>query len=216
MKNLFAMLAVACFAIFAIPQAHAADLSGSAIASVLSSDKPFSGFYNGVAVGLENHNIAVEIGNASIDGIGTDGFTGALFLGYDVARGSLRFGPWIEAGISNTNAEASFDGFSVTLEQDYFAAAGLRAGVVRGQTLYYARAGYQLSTWNVNVPDAPGIDVQSWLFGIGAESQLSNNFSIRLSGDYLLVDRVDAGGDISGPLNNTDGIRAMVGFTYRH
>jgi opacity protein-like surface antigen len=217
MKKYLAMLAVATCAMLAISQAQAADLSSApSIAGIrLSSDAPFSGFYNGASVGLENQNIAIDFGEDSLDGIGADGFSGALYLGYDVAAGQYRFGPWIEAGISNVSAEASVDGFNITLEQDYYAAVGLRAGVVRGQTLYYGRAGYQLSTWNFNVPDAPGIDVQTWLVGIGAESQVNDNISVRLSADYLLVDHVEAGEDYSGPLNDTDGIRVMVGFAYR-
>lgn len=219
MKTMKRLIAIAAAMLFTTA-ASAADL-GDTVADYLrpaSNGTVLSGFYGGVTGGLEFQNIAGEhnFGTdeepfpVSINGIGADGFSGGLTTGFDIAAGKWRFGPWLDVGTSNVKTEI----MGVTaLEQDYYGAAGLRAGFVHGSSLIYARAGYQLSAWSSGDEN---VDIQQWLAGVGIESAINNKLSWRVSADYLLLDQASVGGeDISADVNNTDGLRAQIGLVFR-
>lgn len=216
MKNLIASAIAAVIWCGAGVPAYAADLGGSStsVGSLGPSGTTFTGLYGGLTGGWETHNIAVEIDDESIDGIGADGFSGGLTTGYDIASasGKWRFGPWLDAGVSNVKMTAFGDD---VVEQDYYAAAGVRAGFVYGSSLIYARGGYQLSTWSSDLID-DGVDLQHWVAGVGIESQASDHLAIRVSADWLELNDASVGGEnITDYVGDTDGMRAQIGIVYR-
>lgn len=209
MKTMKRLLAIFAATMLLAGAANAADILG-VDGSLLDppSHAKFTGLYGGLIGGGEIEAISAE----TFDGISADGLIGGGVIGFDAACGAkLRCGAWIEGGVSNV--ATTFGSHNLIL-QDYFGAAGVRLGVVHGNSLIYARAGYQLAEWSSDLITV-NISTQSWMFGGGIETELSKNLSIGANVDYLLLNDVSAGGTDYTDYVDADGVRATVRFIYR-
>jgi hypothetical protein len=210
MKRIFTAVSLAALVVAA--PALAADLKGDA-ASQGSAPAAKGAAFTGLSLygfaGGEFANVSVD----GLDGIGADGLTGGLGLGYDVAcGGALRCGVWIEGGASNV---AVTYGGADLLSEDYFGAAGARVGVVWGSSLVYGRAGYQLSEWSSDLT-TQNISTQWWLVGGGIETRLREHLSIGVDATYLRLNAADVGiQSVTGDVDGTEALRATLRLIYR-
>lgn len=191
-----------------VSTANAADLGKGSGFSDTSNRTEFTGLYGGVFGGGEIDAISA----VGLDGVSADGIVGGGVIGFDAVCGAhLRCGAWIEGGVSNV---AVTYGSTDLLAQDYFGAAGVRVGVVYGNSLIYTRAGYQLAELSSDLT-TDSIDTQSWLFGGGIETALSENLSLGANVDYLLLNDISVGGTNLSGYVESDGVRATVRLIYR-
>lgn len=151
------------------------------------------------------------------DGISSDGLIGGAHLEYLFAVDRFRFGAYGEGGFSNVNTDLDFGAGSFDLlQQDSHYGAGLKAGVtVSGSTLVFGRVGYDWSQWDFAEGKAD-VDAGYWLVGGGVETMISENFSLGLGADYLLVDDVEAAGkDLTAIFEDSEMIRVKARLTWR-
>ncbi len=180
-------------------------------------------YFQGIAVGIDGGGQFTSIqlndpyGSFEFDGISADGLTGGAHLEYLLAFDRLRFGAYGEGGFSNVNTTAkigSFDGDVLTM--DHYYGAGLKVGTtVYDNTLLFARAGYDWSQWSSDLGTGTG-DVGSWLIGGGIETMISENLSLGLGADYLLVNDVEAAStDLSDLFSDSEMLRVKARLTWR-
>lgn len=209
MKTMKRLIAIAVATMLFASAANAADILGGN-GSLLDTPNraEFTGLYGGLIGGGEIEAISA----LGFDGVSADGLVGGGIIGFDAACGvKLRCGAWIEGGLSNVaTTYGSYD----LITQDYFGAAGIRLGVVHGNSLIYTRAGYQLAEWSSDLTSVD-ISTQSWLFGGGIETALSKKLSIGANVDYLLLNDVEASGVNYSDYIDADGVRATVRLVFR-
>lgn len=172
----------------------------------------WTGFYLGAGVGAGAivHTLDVQEiggpGNATFDGIGGEGIFGTVQLGYDVQLGpKFVIGAFFDYDFSNMKTDASFSAFGASGSGDIAVddswTIGARAGFLSSpSTLWYAGAGYT----RVNLGDAEGSisfggppvsgsfplpDFSGYSLLAGVESQLGNNFSLKLEYRFTQLDR---------------------------
>ncbi len=207
------IMTTACLAaMIAASPALAADLpaSGHQIDVPATKGTAFTGLSLYVFGGGEIYNV----GAADFDGIGADGLTGGLGVTYDAVCGAttLRCGVWAEGGASSV--AVTYGGHDL-LRQDYFGGAGVRAGVVLGNSLVYGRAGYVLTEWSSDLT-SDGIGTRSWLLGGGIETQIGPRWSVGASMDYLLLDEANVGGhNVTAAIDEAEALRATLRVIYR-
>jgi opacity protein-like surface antigen len=210
MKTIFATVSLA--ALVAATPALGADLKGDATSQGVAPAVKGAAFTGLSLYGFAGGEFA-NVSAGGLDGIGADGLTGGLGLGYDVAcGGALRCGVWIEGGASNV---AVTYGGADLLREDYFGAAGARVGVVWGNIMVYGRAGYQLSEWSSDLT-TQNISTQWWIVGGGVETRLRDHLSIGIAADYLRLNAADVGGQsVTGDVDGTEALRATLRLIYR-
>lgn len=180
-------------------------------------------YFSGIAVGIDGGGqfTSVQLNNPSgpefFDGISSDGLIGGAHMEYLFAAGRFRAGPYAEGGFSNVNTDLDFGGGSLDLlQQDSYYGAGLKAGVtVYGSTLVFGRVGYDWSQWDFaeGVADA---DAGYWLIGGSIETMISENVSLGLGADYLIVDDVEAAGaDLTEIFEDSEMLRIKARLTWR-
>lgn len=200
-------------------------LTGSAMASDLldgkyenEADSQIHTYFQGIAVGIHGGGqfTSVRLNDEEdyFDGISSDGLIGGAHLEYLFAVNSFRIGAYAEGGFSNVNTGIGAPDFDL-LQQDSYYGGGLKAGVVvGGNTLLFARFGYDWSQWQAF--EAVDADVQSWVIGGGAETMITDNLSLGVEADYLLVNDVEAAStDLSDLFDESEMIRAKVRLTWR-
>jgi opacity protein-like surface antigen len=190
-------------------------------------------YFHGLAVGIDGGGqfTSVAIDDKvwgmpfEFDGISSDGLIGGAHVEYLFAADRFRFGAYGEGGFSNVNTELEWGGISAELQQDHYYGAGLKAGITAGgNTLLFARVGYDWSQWTasrswVGFPAFSAkseTDVGSWLIGGGIETMISENLSLGLGADYLIVDDVEAAGeDLTKIFDDSEMLRVKARLTWR-
>jgi len=162
------------------------------------------GVYVGAGIGAGAINHKVDIAPfATFDGVGGEGVFGTIQLGADVQVGQ-RFvlGVFLDYDFSGIKTDASLNigGFSATAEipVDDMWTIGARAGFLSSpSTLWYVGAGYsqmQLgdASFATNVGLAGSLplpEFKGYSLLAGVESQVWNNFSLKLEYRFTQFDR---------------------------
>ena len=219
MKNI--AIALAMLAAFITP-AQASDLFTPDQVQYEAPTYAFTGFGVGIDGGGQFNATQIncpdnqKCAGAFFDGISSDGLIGGAHAEYLFAVDRFRLGAYVEGGFSNVNTDVNFGGGDFDLlQQDSYYGVGLKAGVtIFGNTLLYARAGYDWSQWTVfETEDA---DVGSLLFGGGIEAMVADHWSLGLGVDYMLVNDVEAAGaDLSDLFDDSEMLRAKMALTRR-
>jgi len=156
----------------------------------------WNGVYAGIGIGIGAvvHDVDVNVpiipAAIGVDGIGGEGFFGTLVVGMDhVLNGNIVVGGFAEYDFSNIETEINITGApDLDIEQESAWGLGVRAGMlVSPETLWYVSLGYTQTTFDG--PTIAGLpaplridDFDGYFIGVGAESQIGNNLSLR--GEY--------------------------------
>lgn len=186
-----------------------------------SADQPVRTYFQGLAVGIDGGGqfTSLQINGEDgdyLDGLSSDGLIGGVHLEYLLATGRFRAGPYVEGGFSNVNTEVGAPGFDI-FKQDSYYGTGIKAGITTGgSTLLFARVGYDWSQWSSDDPSSEDADFGSWVIGGGIETMISNNVSLGLGADYLIVHDVEAAGeDLSKIFDDSEMLRIKARLTWR-
>ena len=202
MKHLFAasFLAVAALGALAAP-ATAADLATYPIKAPLAPAAPvmsWTGFYIGGAVGatfgstpfnVEQFGFTTNVGE-----YGSSSFSAGLYLGYNwqVAPtwvlGLEGEANWLNQSFSNNSGLNS-----TFLSSDWQFAISARGGyLLTPSSLLFAKVGWAFTDANINnIFALPGVTYNDGyrngvLVGLGLETLIANNWTVRLEGDYTI------------------------------
>ena len=168
--------------------ALASDLSGHV---VLNSSKSYS--WNGVWVGagggatFVNSIISVPVvdGVAVIDGLGANGWDGALMGGYDLQLGNAVFGIMIEGRMGNAKIEASYDTVAASVDVDYRFMGAVRIGIADGQVLFYGLGGWErMHVAGDGLLSGYSADFDGWTAGLGFEMQRGSGLTFGVEARY--------------------------------
>lgn len=155
--------------------AMSAVLSATAGTAVFAQEnKPFSGLYGGVEVGVDWTKRA---GDADRDR--SLYYGGVLGLREQTDSGTV-------FGIEGTFGDSRYENAALTLKSEYEWSTSLILGQTfgDGNNLLYGKAGYAQATFNpIGTPNDTFND-GGWRFGGGFERALSERISFRLGGDY--------------------------------
>lgn len=179
--------------------AYAADIhsSGSLKDEPAGYDVPktWTGIYIGAGIGVGSvvHDLTVEVFDdddslelLGFDGIGGEGALGTLQVGYDRQLGSkFVLGVFADYDFSGISTEIDvFDGaFSADIDLDHMWSAGARFGwLATPDTMWYALVAYTNAEFDLSDLGLGDQDFDGWSVGLGAETRLTENWSLK--GEY--------------------------------
>ena len=149
----------------------------------------------GVVYDWTGFYVGAHIGGADVDGLGS-GFIGGGQAGFNYQVGQWVFG--VEGQISATSVNKSVDFMFMHAEAslDWISTFAGRAGFAFDRWLVYGKLGAAWAHVSVNASiGVPGIGgwsvsdsdtVNGWMFGLGTEYALLNNWSVKL--EYNMLD----------------------------
>jgi outer membrane immunogenic protein len=196
--------------------ALAADLPSRTKAPGLAPMFTWTGFYVGAHVGYGFARTDIGLGPlASLDGLGSNGWTIGGKLGYDWQFAQR----WVaglvaEGNLSDINSELNVLGFSAEAKLQHSYAVRARLGyLVTPSTMLYGTAGWSWTKGKVSVPGFIGVseDFNGLVVGAGIETNISGNWF--LSAEYLYNFYGKAN---FGPLSIRPNVgEARLGLTYK-
>ncbi|MBN9066542.1 MAG: outer membrane beta-barrel protein [Rhizobiales bacterium] len=174
-------------AIILVSASYAADMVEPAQApQPAAAGMNWSGFYVGVGggFGAVGYNTGIGFGN-----IGGGGVFGELTAGYDhMLTERLLLGGFIDTHLGTIGPElkAAFGGPSEKIINNYGFDVGVRLGyLLNGSTLGYVLGGY---TWQQIKASGGGVseheNLDGYMLGLGMETAISNNWSIKTEYRY--------------------------------
>jgi outer membrane immunogenic protein len=207
-KHLLAATALA--GLLAAPTAFAADLPArtytpppAPVAAVPIFT--WTGFYIGLNAGYGwnvNDSAVTVPGVGLVDVTGDDGFVGGGQVGYNYQIGSFVLGLEADlqyADLGNERDVTFGDSFVAGGGLDWFGTVRARAGYAFDRALLYATGGFAFGGGSGGnclangIPFTCGDDTSTgWTLGGGLEYAVTNNFTVKLEGLYVNLDR---GGD---------------------
>lgn len=208
-------MTIAAFAgLMSLSAASAADIFDGRIDQY--ADQPTRIYFQGLAVGVDVGgqfgSAQINYGGDSFDGIAHDGGIAGAHVEYLFPIERFRIGAYGNGGFSNANT--TYNDFDLLNQKSYFG-GGLKAGgMVGDSTLISVHFGYDRSQWEAF--EAVDAEVDSWVIGAAIETMASENFSLGLDMDYLLVNDVEAAGaDLSEIFEDSEMIRVKARLTWR-
>ncbi len=166
----------------------------------------WQGFYFGASAGwswtsvnaANNVLILTNDGTVPFSSPGSDGIFGGGQLGYNIQSGNFVYGIEADLGALDDGASGSYASagriLRVKSSVGFYGDVTGRAGLMMGNALLYAKAGFAFFTGNVHVSDATdGISQDSgtftgWTLGGGVEYKLTRNLSVKAEYQYFDVD----------------------------
>ena len=163
-----------------LPRTLAAALIAGATATSAHADAAlWQGFYGGLSVGAVNPTVPA----ATVDPEIAPGY--AIFAGYNHALGpNWVLGGELSYGMSGTHSMAPSP---TTITMENALTASIRGGYAFGNSLVYARLGYQ--TTDVEVSTSIGdFEAEGMVYGLGFEQMLAENLSARIEYTHADMD----------------------------
>lgn len=179
-------------------------ISSTAPTATLADAALWQGFYGGLSVGAVNPTVPAAANDPQI----APGY--AIFAGYNHALGSnWVIGGELSYGMSGAHSMAPSPR-RLTMENTL--TASLRGGYAFGNSLVYARLGYQQSDVMVN-PLPFDFEADGMVYGIGFEQMLAENLSARIEYTHADLDlrRVGFPGSVD---YDTDTISVGIAFHF--
>ncbi len=172
---------------------------GSESGSIHELPHDWNGLYLGANVGIGGigpSGVWDNAGsNADLEGLSDNGFLGGGQVGWNVQTGDYVYG--IEGDISFADWDGSIgpdgEGDTHTFDMNYFATVRGRAGMVYGNSLLYGTAGVAIvdadATFEIgSTPGSVGIDAVGFVGGIGLETFVQDNVSVKAEALYMAFD----------------------------
>ena len=173
------------FAMLVGGKARAADLGRPDLVDVAPVKSIISGIYIGGAGGLTSASTEVSAGPFSIDGLGSQGLTAEMIIGFDIRlTGSpIVLGAYGKYGIANTEFSVNPGIFSAKFTNQY--AVGGRLGYAFSTAMPYVFLGYRHTDvdWSIPSPLLPSA-FSGYEMGGGIEMALAKNLSLYGEGRY--------------------------------
>lgn len=209
MKNLLFLFSILALVSSTNARADASDWSGL-----------YAGLNAGGGIGetADNHPIASQSFDEDISG-----FIGGILIGYNHSI-SPNLIAGIEADLSSANLAASgpCTAFLFTCQStiDWVASIRARGGTTIGDTLLFATGGVAFTeSYHSTTPAFVGFDDRAfrtgWVVGLGAEKQLSNEFTVGLEGLYYDFGNAATVGGTSDRIEmNLFTVRARISYRF--
>jgi outer membrane immunogenic protein len=216
-KTLKAILGGAAGVVLMAASGYAADMVEPVLAPTpAAAGFNWSGFYVGIGGGFG----AVSYGGSPVGfgGFGGGGGFGEVTAGYDyMLTNRILLGGFIDANLGNIGAEARIGPFTLLeLENRYGFDAGLRLGyVLNGSTIGYALGGYtwrQVNASSALIGGSEHENMDGYMLGLGMETAISRNWTIKTEYRYSRYDLDAGGGDEINPITHTFHIAANYRF----
>ena len=186
-RTLRATLLGGASVVFVVSAGHAADMVQPAQAPQrAATGMNWSGFYVGVGGGFGAVGYNTGLGGS----IGGDGVFGELTAGYDhMLTERLLLGGFIDTHLGTIGPElkaAAPGGPSEKITNNYGFDVGARLGyLLNGSTLGYALGGYSWQQIKASIPgDSVRGNLDGYMLGLGMETAISNNWSIKTEYRY--------------------------------
>lgn len=215
MKMIFAATAVSLAAVLAAGTVNAAGLNDrdDRLPPVADDGENWTGFWAGIAAGAQTGNTELEAGPFEFDGLGSDGVTGCLRAGYDHQTGRFVIGAWGEGCLSTAESSLEIGPAEISVEEDWSAGAGLRAGVAAwSHTAVFARGGYRWSKVGFDGPagfdDMDDETFGGWMLGGEVETYMSDTMTVGLTVDHTWFGDEEFG-DVTASRNETRGLMSV-------
>ncbi len=179
--------------------AYAADIHGGSSTKdapiVYDAPKTWTGIYIGAGIGAGAvvHDLSINVFNREddlellgFDGIGGEGALGTVQIGYDRQLGSnFVIGVFADYDFSAINTEVDIldREFQADIDLDNLWSVGARFGwLATPDTLWYALVAYTNAELDFSDLGLGDVDIDGWTVGLGVETRLTENWSIK--GEY--------------------------------
>jgi outer membrane immunogenic protein len=207
MRNL--LLAATALTVVSAP-AFAADLparTAPAAPVVYAPAFTWTGFYVGLNAGYgwaDGTDVFVTRPTGVVDsftGGSNGGFTGGGQLGYNWQSGAFVFGLEADIQYADFGSALTYGVYPLSgSEGNYWGSVRGRLGYAIDRTLLYVTGGLAYGDVGTQLNSFSSGDTQAgWVLGAGVEYAFTNNWTGRIEGLWLNIDRSNAGGTITIP-----------------
>ncbi len=230
MRNL--LLAATALTVVSAP-AFAADLparTAPAAPVVYAPAFSWTGFYVGLNAGYGWANgpdvyVTGPLGTTSFSGGDDGGFTGGAQAGYNWQMGTFVFGLETDIQYADFGNGITYGAFPLTSSNgNFWGSVRGRLGFAMDRALLYVTGGLAYGDVGTQL-DFGGNDVEmGWVLGAGVEYAFTNNWTGRVEGLWMNIDRSSAVGTITtggttyavvGRANNEFGVvRAAINYKF--
>ena len=207
MRNL--LLAATALTVVSAP-AFAADLparTAPAAPVVYAPAFTWTGFYVGLNAGYgwaDGTDVFVTRPTGVVDsftGGSNGGFTGGGQIGYNWQSGAFVFGLEADIQYADFSSSPTYGVYPLSgSEGNYWGTVRGRLGYAIDRTLLYVTGGLAYGDVGTQLDRFGGGDAQAgWVLGAGVEYAFTNNWTGRVEGLWLNIDRSNAGGTLTIP-----------------